>query len=515
MRDISNIAEELFNKIRSRFDRVKIKDKTDSSTQIPEDARFFNFDYVSQDGTKFGNITISLIDEKGLKISYSKNITDYLDDAHQKEWYDYLRNLRQFAKRNMLTFDVRDINRSHLKSKDLKQQAKSAGTLDTDDMGTMNENRLFGTSRSSYQECGPVRIIIRHNKNVDEAKRGDRSRNVESLFLETQQGERRLLPFKNIHGARAMARHCSEGGEIEDQIGESICSMCKEMNSMAHFVRSTKKRNFEDRETAEMAKSAVGRYGELKDRLRRMSSSNGYKSFVESFSPDTDVEEEIDVDVLKERFVRKLYDERFTDALPYVYRAHKKQRDNNDSSLLREFESWLNDVTNEALDPKDATDHEEQDTKQHQDRDQAELDSMMKKHIEVGHDAIDTTALRDIIRDNTDEPDSAYEELYDKLKAIADTEGDETDARPTVIQWLRDHSYTEMADKYSEPEYTQDTENTVSSPNAPAPESPPAAGEPDAQAMAGASTASTGATGMDQGVVAEEISSMLKLAGLK
>jgi hypothetical protein len=515
MRDISNIAEELFNKIRSRFDHVRIKDKTDSSTQTPEDARFFNFDYVSQDGTKFGNITISLIDEKGLKISYSKNITDYLDDAHQKEWYDYLRNLRQFAKRNMLTFDVRDINRSHLKSKDIKQQAKSAGTLDTEDMDAMNESRLFGTSRSSYQDCGPVRIIIRHNKNVDETKRGDRSRNVEALFLETQQGERRLLPFKNIHGARAMARHCSEGGEIEDQIGESICSMCKEMNSMAHFVRSTKKRNFEDRETAEMAKSAVGRYSELKDRLRRMSSSNGYQSFVESFSPDTDVEEEIDVDALKERFVRKLYDERFTDALPYVFRAHKKKSEYDDSSLLEEFEAWLNEVTNEAFDPKDASEEDRIAHGEHQERDHQELDSMMKKSIEVGHDAIDTTAIRDTIRDCTDEVDSAYEELYDKLKAVADAEGDETDARPTVIQWLRDHSYTTMADKYSEPEYTQGTENTVASSDAPKPVLPPTAGEQDAQATAGASTAPTGATGMDQGVVAEEISSMLRLAGLK
>jgi hypothetical protein len=512
MRDISNIAEELFNKIRSRFDRVKIKNKTDSSTQVPSEARFFNFDYMSKDGTKFGNITISLIDEKSLKISYSKNITDYLDEVHQKEWYDYLRNLRQFAKRNMLTFDVRDINRSYLKPKDLKQQAKSAGTLDTDDMGNMNEGRLFGTSRSSYQECGPVRIIIRHSKNVDESKRGDRSRNVESLFLETQQGERRLLPFKNIHGARAMARHCSEGGVLEDEIGRSICSVCEEMSSMTHFVRSVKKRNFEDRETAEMAKSAIGRYNELKDSLKRMSSRNGYTSFVESFSPESNTEDEIDVNSLKERFVRKFYDERFTDALPYVYRAHKKQHQVSDSSLLEEFESWLNEVTDDVLDFKNNADVVKE---AHQDRDQAELDSMMKKHIEIGHDAIDTTALRNAIRDNTNEQDSAYEELYDKLKAVADAEGDEADARPTIIQWLRDHSYTEMADKYSEPEYTQGTENTAASPQAQPTIAPPMAGQPDAQATAPASNQPTGASGMDQGVVAEQIVDILKLAGLK
>lgn len=504
MRDISTIAEELFNKIRSRFDRVRIKDKTDKSTQVPRDARFFNFDYVSQTGKKFGNITISLVDEKSLRISYSKNITDLLDTEEQQEWYEYLRNLRQFAKRNMLTFDVRDINRSFLRSKDIKQQAKSAGTLDSDDMNSVNESRLFGTSRSSYQEYGPVKIIIRHSKLVDETKRGDRSRNIESLFLETSQGERRLLPFKNLHGARAIAKHYNEGGLIEDQIGESIAKMCAEMASMAHFVRSTKKRNFEDRETAEMAKSAIGRYNEIKDTLKKMSSSSGYKSFVETFSPEENAEDEIDVESLKERFARKLYDERFNDALPYVYRAHK--RDKQDNGLLEQFESWLNEVTDDNSD--------DEHMQHHTSRDQETLDNLMKKTIELGHDAVDTADLRAVIRDLTDEVDSAYDELFDKFKSVADAEGDAADARPTVIQWLRDHGYTEMAEKYSDASYAEEPAPLELQAQQPA-VTPPAPGQPDQQATAGASTQPTGATGMDQGVVAEDIASILRLAGVK
>lgn len=507
MRDITRIADELFNKIRSRFENVALKDEKSNSTENPEEARFVNFNYISKDGKNFGNITISLLDEQSLKVVYSKNITDKLNSEQQTEWFNFLRDLRHFAKRNILTFDVRDIGRSGLKNRDLKQQTKAAGTLDTDDM-QMLESRLFGTSRSSYQDFGPVRIIVRHHGNVDDTKRGDRSRHIEALLIQTPQGERRLLPFKNLSGARALAQHYSQGGNLEDEIGKHICGMCNEMASMAHFVRSTKKRleHFEDRETGEMAKSAINRYTELKNKLKAMSSKHGYTSFVEGFQPEAETDETIDIDALKERFVRKLYDERFTEALPYVYRAHKNQQA-CENSLLEEFESWLNEISEETFDVKQTSSIT---------NDTQELDDLMKKPIEVGQDALNTQALRDAIEDVTNEESSEYEKLFDSLKSVADAEGDDSDARPTVIEWLRDHSYTEMAEKYESPEYTQDTTGTVAAAGQPSPEQPPAPGQPDAQATAGASTQPTGEVmpGI-QTPVSEELDLIRKLAGLK
>jgi hypothetical protein len=119
MRELDKISAALFDKIRSRFDTVSIGDETAKRITDPEQARFFNFDYISEDGENFGNVTISLVDEDSLKIYYSSNITNALDEEQETEWYQFLRNVRKFARRNMLQFDVRDINRSNLDLKEL------------------------------------------------------------------------------------------------------------------------------------------------------------------------------------------------------------------------------------------------------------------------------------------------------------------------------------------------------------------------------------------------------------
>jgi hypothetical protein len=61
MREINKIAEGLFEKIRDRFEDVSLGDENANATQNPENARFFNFDYVV-DGQNYGNITLSVIE---------------------------------------------------------------------------------------------------------------------------------------------------------------------------------------------------------------------------------------------------------------------------------------------------------------------------------------------------------------------------------------------------------------------------------------------------------------------
>jgi hypothetical protein len=41
---------------------------------------------------------MSLIDEISLKVYFSKNISSDLDDEQKKEWYSFLRELREFAR---------------------------------------------------------------------------------------------------------------------------------------------------------------------------------------------------------------------------------------------------------------------------------------------------------------------------------------------------------------------------------------------------------------------------------
>ena len=130
---IDKIANDLFEKIRSRFEDISLGDEKAKSTQKPENARFFNFDYIA-DGENFGNVTISLIDELSLKIYFSKNISENLNEHQRKHWYDFLKELRYFAKRSSLNFEPRDITRNTLKHRDIQQLSKDDDTYSRDDI---------------------------------------------------------------------------------------------------------------------------------------------------------------------------------------------------------------------------------------------------------------------------------------------------------------------------------------------------------------------------------------------
>lgn len=446
MRDVSNIAEELFDKIRTRFENVRLGDDKSKSTTEPDAARFFNFDYTVE-GHKVGNITISIVDERSLKIYYGKDIIEAIkkiddetggetDDgvSNEQKWYNFLRSIRQFAKRNLLTFDTRDITKSNLAIKDIKQQAKSDDTLSIDEVN-VTESRMFGTRRSSYQECGPVRIIVRHSGDVNDEIRGARSRMIDSIFLETHLGERFLCPIKNLHIARALAQHLSQGGEIADDMGQHICLLGEEMKAMQCFVREAKRRQFEDRETSDMASAAVRRYGQIKDKLRHLAGRRGYNDYKTHNESVDETVDECDIDALRERFVKKVYNEKFDAALPYVYKAYMKQKQEGvESPMGNQFEDWANEVVEGAW----KLPNDEDDTKA--------LDELMTQTIELGTNATNAkAAILDIIGDD---------DLSDKLEDVASAEGDEADARPTIIQWLRDNGYAELADKYDS-QYTQ------------------------------------------------------------
>jgi hypothetical protein len=431
MRELDKVAENLFDKIRTRFENVNLGDEKSKRTSDPEKARFFNFDYVAKDGENFGNVTMSIVDGDSLKIYFSKNITDNLDDVQQDEWFNFLRIIRQFAKQNFLSFDARDINKSGLDLRDIQQQSKADAKFtgnDVTDTGTVSESKMYGTRNMSFQECGPVKIRVKHSAAVDEERHGARSRNIEAIYLDNHLGERRLLPFTNLHGARAMAMHCSQGGDIADDIGRSIEGMVTEMGAMRHFVREAKRRQFEDAETAQMADAAVSHYGELKNKLHHLAGHRGYTEFRDSYQPEGDIEDEFDVDELRERFVKKVYNEKFTDALPYVYRAYKKQQESLATPMGDQFESWVHNVAEDAFEGDD----ERMDA----------LREVMAQPLMVGMDGMDATmALQEIFDD---------ESLGEHMTDLANTEGPETDARQTVLDWMRQNGMSYIADNIEE-----------------------------------------------------------------
>ena len=344
MLEIEKVAENLFDKIRSRFDNINIGDEKSKSTLDPTKARFFNFDY-EVDGENYGNVTLSLVDDNSLKVYFDKEIDRGMDDSIRQDWYNFLKNLRLFAKRNMLSFDIRDIAKSGLNIRDLKHINKDAEVQDASDI-KVTESKLYGTSRSSYQKLENVRIIARHSKPiVDETKPGARSRNVECFYVENSLGERFRLPEgTTLNGARAHARHIKNGGSLHDEFGQHINKIISEMNALKLFVRNTRGRQFEDAETSSMVEAAIDHYGKLHRDLFTIRNQRGYDQYKSLWQPETVIEDDIDLEALKERFIKKVFDDRLTAALPIVKRAYDDKR----NRTAEEFEAWANGVLEDA-----------------------------------------------------------------------------------------------------------------------------------------------------------------------
>jgi hypothetical protein len=481
-KEIESISSALFDKIRSRFTNVTLGDETAKAETDPSKARFFNFTYTSKDGQEHGTVTISLIDETTLKVYYGQNISGEMDREQRKEWYELLRGLRQFAKRNLLTFDTRDINKSNLDLKDVKQQSKADDTFKTSDIA-VTESRLYGTPGrpyNSFADKGATKILIRHQDKINDEVKGSRARRIQEIFLETERGERFLLNHTNLHGAYAMAEHLNQGGNMHDEFADHINNMVAEMSAMKHFVRSTKHRQFEDQETADMTQSAINHYEKLKKQLRNLRSERYYKEYVEVFQPQLPVDEEVDVAALRERFVKKVYDDRFNDALPIVYRAHKQQQCEASYQLGTELDEWANEVSESTWGMPD-----------NQDKITA-LQQLVKTPISTGIDGIDAiTALKPLIGDD---------DLYDAVYHLADSQGPDADVRPLVKTWINNHM-PELLNQLQFGEKNVDNSQTdQTSPVSPTPQGP---------------QNQYGATTMDEPVTEDSLNFIRSLAGLR
>lgn len=339
MDDIEKVAEDLHDLLNGPFGHIEMRDKTWKSTVVPKDARFFAFDYTDlQDDAAV--INIGLFTEKSMKVFIDHDIVDQMDDDQRQRWYKFLKRLRMgVANPHRFSFDLVNFTKGKMDLRHMIQQTKDVGLVDKADIGKMTESKMFGSSRSSYQTLESVRIVVRHSKRIEE---GDgRSRNIEAIFIENGQGERFRVPDgTSLNGARAYARHIKNGGQMHDELGEHIGKIITEMNALKVFVRNTRGRQFEDAETSSMVEAAIDHYGSLHRDLFTMRGQRGYQQYKDLWQPEQPLTDEIDIDALRERFTRRVFDERLDAALPIVHRVYKTKQE----SIAEEFESWANQV---------------------------------------------------------------------------------------------------------------------------------------------------------------------------
>jgi len=312
MKNLDLISEELFNKIRGRFPSVTIGNIDGKVTNVPKDARYFDFDY-KEGNESLGKVSISVTDES-IEVMYADNFVGEQDELTQQKWYDFLKELRQFSKKRLMKFDTRNINKSNLDRRDYEFLAANRGD------NTMSESKMYGTNKLSYQNVDSARIVIKHTESVNPELGKTRTRNIGKIYIESADGERFLYPYKHLTGARAMARHVAEGGKPFDEFGTHIVGLSEEMNKLRKF-KSYMGRN------AVMAESLAGYMDVVKDRIgavkKTIESLQKPKFYAETLASFVKpMMEDVPTDVAEnwvDQLTIRQFNEELKDVFPYIY----------------------------------------------------------------------------------------------------------------------------------------------------------------------------------------------------
>ena len=451
----NNIATDLFYKIRSRFSGLKLGAETGAITINPEEARFFDFDYMEGE-QPIGHVSISLAEPNSMKVYFSNGITESMDDSQKDNWYGFLKELRTFAKRRLLSFDTRDIAKDNLDKRDYAFLSQNAQPKQTEPNtiqkpvgeSIMSESNMYGTKTVSYQKLENTRLIIKHSQQLsDDMAPGARSRNIAGLFVENADGERFKYPFIHLAGARAMQRHVANGGVPYDAIGESIIKMSEEIAQLKSFGNYVVRNDLMNSDTNNVVERSAEQLNRLREQVRALSKQGHYEAYKESFQAQQPLEVPQDVvEQFTDQFTVKNFKEDIASVFPVLYRLMKEgntigyddivamtqqdevtnedvEIDLEDNDPFAKFENWVMGLGEDSAIVSE--DPEEQ---------AAAIQNLQELVGDVFPAGVDGTnaieSLKGIIEDPT---------LYNQIKETAKQDSN-ADVRQIVQDWLNSNA---------------------------------------------------------------------------
>ena len=315
MKNLNQISKDLFNKIRGRFENVTIGDENGQVTNIPEDARYFDFAFLAN-GVDLGKVSIALDEDQGVSVIVGRDLVQGQVESVQDNWFNFLKELRVFAKKRMLNFEVRDINKSNLNKRDYQFLAQNRNGEET-----MAESKMYGNDRTSFQKVGKARISVKHSAPINVENANSRNSKIASIFIESPTGEKFKFPYKHLSGARALALHVSEGGHAYDDFGKYITSLSEEMHKLrklnTYMGRSTVMA-----ETLDQYSDIIkGRVAEVRKEIANLQKPTYYTEAVQNFvaSESVEVPEEVAENWIDQLTIKQ-FNEELKDVFPYVYK---------------------------------------------------------------------------------------------------------------------------------------------------------------------------------------------------
>ena len=325
-------STDLFNKIRSQFSNIRIGDENGAATADPGMATFFEFEF-KEDSDTFGSVSISIAEDGIMKVFYNRNLVDKIDEDSKDEWYAFLKELKDFAIEHQLRFDVRDITKTALSKQDYQNLADTNKTVNTDEMseelnritklaGVEVKEGLTGTARRSYENLEKTRLIVRHTGKVDEEVPGSRSRRIESLYIENEDGERFKYPLTHLAGARAMMRHVANGGRPHDEFGEHIIKTSENIAQLNSFSRYVSHKDQLNDTAGDIIEKTKLKLENLREYVKNLAKQSHYEAASKDFKTGDDiVVDDETINALKDKFTLRNLDNRVEDALPLIHKV--------------------------------------------------------------------------------------------------------------------------------------------------------------------------------------------------
>jgi hypothetical protein len=391
-----------------------------------------------------------------------------------------------------MSFDTRDIEKTNLEKRDYEYMSKK-----NNGEGNMSESKLYGTSKTSYQQLENAKLIVKHSAPVNFENPAGRAQRIESIYIENAQGERFKYPFKHLNGARALAQHVGHGGTPYDAIGEHVIGLSEELSKLRMF-KSYVDRNASLSEAMGTIHSKVmERIDQVKKEIHQLQSPTRYAEFAESFA--TAESKEIPEDIMNDwidRLTIRTFNEELKNVFPYIFKLVDESDipvkeltiedlvneekcdtcnmdpcacDHNDSKEVKEFaeyESTLNKVIGERNDIFSDKEDSQQVAID-------KLNQLVSQPLQVGADGSNAVeSLSDVIDDD---------ELMDVFKELADIDP-ESDIREILKDYITIKDEENGTDILSKINFSEEGEEVPPeepvaaepAPAAPAPEVPPA-----------------------------------------
>jgi hypothetical protein len=395
-------ARKLFDLLVSRDFDPEMLDASGRPAEDPSNTEIFSFDFRARSGKDYGTVVIMLGNDNELEVYCSDNVGRSMEINDKNDWFEFLAQLKNFATRNFMSFGIKNLNR--LRYSMQGQAAINEGLFES-----------WAGKRDVSWNAGPTesRLMIKHKRTLGEDEA--RFRYVESLFIETAEGERYKLPFRSLTAGKAMLEHVRAGGRPYDARGNHISEIVTELAVLSRFRRANQGQIFEG-DTQQLVEQVQEYQENLQRNLKGLGTRAGYATYFESWSPAEISEQDVVIESLKSLFVKQSIDTRIESALPLLAKIQQQGTAMKEANI---FEAWAERLTEGTWQTPDTPEK------------QAQLVELLSADLPVGADATNVTEqLYDLIGDD---------QLFDQLEQLAERDAN-ADARQVILDRLQELS---------------------------------------------------------------------------